>query len=87
MKFPIKDFFSKCLPNPQLPRDLVTFTEEIINGKLYFLYSVRMYFLKKGLFLSELDCFSRSKNVGFTKTCFLNEAACTCVNLHKYILP
>ena len=29
MKFSIKDFFSKC--------DQITFTEEILNGKLYFL--------------------------------------------------
>ena len=27
-------------PNPQFPADLVTFTEEIINGKLHFLCSV-----------------------------------------------
>ena len=27
-------------PNPQFPADLVTFTEEILNGKLYFLCSV-----------------------------------------------
>ena len=26
-------------PNPQYPEDLVTFTEEIFNGKLYFLCS------------------------------------------------
>ena len=25
--------------NPQFPEDLVTFTEEILNGKLHFLYS------------------------------------------------
>ena len=31
MKFSIKDFFSK------FPADLVTFTEEILNGKLNFL--------------------------------------------------
>ena len=24
-------------PNPQFPADLVTFTEEILNGKLHFL--------------------------------------------------
>ena len=29
-------------PNPQFPADLVTFTEEILNVKLYFLYSVRL---------------------------------------------
>ena len=37
MKFFIKDFFSKC---DQFTADLVTFTEEIFNGKLYFLCSV-----------------------------------------------
>ena len=26
-------------PNPQFPADLVTFTEEILNGKLHFLCS------------------------------------------------
>ena len=26
-------------PNPQFPADLVTFTEEIVNGKLHFLCS------------------------------------------------
>ena len=26
-------------PNPQFPSDLVTFTEEILNGKLHFLCS------------------------------------------------
>ena len=26
-------------PNPQFPEDLVTFTEEILNGKLHFLCS------------------------------------------------
>ena len=34
MKFSIKDFFSKETA------DLVTFTEEILNGKLHFLCSV-----------------------------------------------
>ena len=27
-------------PNPQFPADLVTFTEEVLNGKLYFMCSV-----------------------------------------------
>ena len=26
-------------PNPQLPADFITFTEEILNGKLHFLCS------------------------------------------------
>ena len=37
MKFSTKDFFSKF---PQFPADLVTFTEEILSGKLHFLCSV-----------------------------------------------
>ena len=36
MKFSIKDFFSKCET-----ADLVKFFEEILNGKLHFLCSVR----------------------------------------------
>ena len=31
-------------PNPQGTADLVTFTEEILNGKLHFLCSVRVSF-------------------------------------------
>ena len=38
MKFSIKDFFSKCFP--QETADLVTFTEEILNGKLYFFRAI-----------------------------------------------
>ena len=38
MKFSIKDFFSKT--NLQETMDLVTYTEEILNGKLHFLCSV-----------------------------------------------
>ena len=37
MIFSIKDFFSKC---DQFPANLVTFTEEILNGKPHFLCSV-----------------------------------------------
>ena len=37
MKFSIKDFFSK---SEQILVDLVTFDEEIFNGKFNFLYSV-----------------------------------------------
>ena len=42
MKFPIKDFFSKC--DRFLPvADLVTFTEEILNEKLCFFCAVIFY--------------------------------------------
>ena len=42
MKFSIKDFLSKRdqIRKMRETVDLVTFTEEIINGKFYFLYSV-----------------------------------------------
>ena len=41
MKFSIKEFVSKYdRPNPQETVNLVTFTAEILNGKLYFLCSV-----------------------------------------------
>ena len=39
MKFSIKDFFSKCNQSRNLDADLVTFTGEILNGKLRFLCS------------------------------------------------
>ena len=32
----MNNFFSKCDQDPQFPADLVTFTEEILNGKLHF---------------------------------------------------
>ena len=38
MKFFIKDFFSKCNQIDKTA-DLVTFTKEILNGKLHFLCS------------------------------------------------
>ena len=33
-------------PNPEETADLVTFTEETLNGKLHFLYSVRSDFVR-----------------------------------------
>ena len=36
MKFTFKDFFSKCNQISNSPADLVTITEEILSGKLYF---------------------------------------------------
>ena len=36
-------------PNPQYPADLVTSTEEILNGKLSFLYSVIFSFSSSAL--------------------------------------
>ena len=39
MKFFIKDLFSKCDEIRKKIVELVTFTEEILNGKLHFVYS------------------------------------------------
>ena len=39
MKFSMKDFFSKCDQIHIKTADLVTLTEEILNGKLHFLRS------------------------------------------------
>ena len=50
--FSIKDFFSKCDQT-----DLVTFTEEILNGKLHFLRSVGVTGLKKTGFVYVLNLF------------------------------
>ena len=43
MKFSIKDLFSKCDQIRRNLGDLVTFTEEVFNGKLHFLCSVQKY--------------------------------------------
>ena len=51
MKFSIKDSFSKCDQNPQFPAELVTFTEEILNGKLHFLCSPNFQQIKVTIIL------------------------------------
>ena len=55
MNFFMKDFFSKCDQIRSFLPDLVTFTEEILNGKLYFLCSAC---LNRGLERgsNRLDC-------------------------------
>ena len=57
MKFPIKDFFSKC---DQIA-DLVAFTEEILNAKLHFLWTQNwLEYTCAGTSLFDLD-----KNIDF----------------------
>ena len=46
IKFSIKDFFSKWWPNPQETADLVTFTEEILNGKLQLSFYHKDYYFR-----------------------------------------
>ena len=43
MKFSIKDFFSKSDEIREQTVNLVTFTEEILNGKLHFIMLVRCF--------------------------------------------
>ena len=42
IKFSVKNFVSKCHQIPQFPAELITFTEEILNGILHFLCSVNV---------------------------------------------
>ena len=63
--------------------DLVTFTEEILNGKLHF--SMQWLFLECGYFLRLLkDCFSYKRHLSFVKA-RLRANAYTCRNIscHK----
>ena len=46
MKFSIKNLFSKCDQIHSFPEGLVTSTEEILNGKLHFLYGVQLNILR-----------------------------------------
>ena len=59
-------------PNPQETADLVTFTEEILNGKLYFLCGIiltlEQFIFWKALYVSfELTCIDF---LGFTRDTF-----------------
>ena len=50
-------------PNPQIPADLVTFTEEILNGKLHFLCSVVFY----AVYDIDLFCTSAHRRIQSTQ--------------------
>ena len=77
MKFSIKNFFGKCETT-----DLVTFTEEILNGKIHFLYYDSSY-LQQGsptctkesmrLILTLLACNKWPCNAIDIKSAFLQE--------------
>ena len=49
----MRDFFSKCV---KFPADLVTFTEEILNGKLHF-FAVITSNCVAGVVLADLKAF------------------------------
>ena len=42
-------------PNPQFSADLITFTEETLNGKLHFLCSVENFVLYKKFFKAKIN--------------------------------
>ena len=53
-------------PNPQFPADLVTFTEEIMNGKLHLLCSVSLSAFKDfDRFLEKVieNCLLQASNI------------------------
>ena len=63
-------------PNPQFSTDLVTFTEEIINGKLHFLFSAKNY--QNILFLSRSNHMKIFVKNGVLKT-FTETHICSAV--------
>ena len=63
-------------PNPQVPADLVTFTEEIINGKLHFLCSVGGGILDKKYFFETLELSFASKLYLDSYIVFVVRAVC-----------
>ena len=63
-------------PNPQFPADLVAFTEEMLNGKLHFLYNIWYIFSAvEGNFfiqsLSFLNFFSNRYFYGLLNICLI----------------
>ena len=54
-------------PNPHYPADLVTFTEEIFNGKLHFLCSAITRLCKGSVILSLLLTILYKKKLSFSK--------------------
>ena len=77
-------------PNPQFPADLVTFTEEILNGKLHLLCSETC----KVRFEDFYENFSETLiggNVGKGRDCFWNllfdfEEALTSFKYEKFLI-
>ena len=69
MKFSMKDFFSKC--DQIRSADLVTFTEEILHGKLHFLCSVnfesRQLMICESVFLNGFQQVPDSDLLAFTE--------------------
>ena len=70
MKFFIKDFFSKCDQIFIFPADLVTCTEEILNGKLNFIVQYTFRLFKNRSRKTQVDPID-IKFVFFTKKWFL----------------
>ena len=57
-------------PNRQFPADLVTFTEEIVNGKLHFLCSELLIFiLSKNEFVNPLMSGGNKRLYTLKQTC------------------
>ena len=71
-KFSIKDFFSKCYEIRSFrSADFLTFTEEILNGKLHFLCSVNVGHLGASFKNLSRKENLRVKNFTFVETFFI----------------
>ena len=73
MKFSIKDFFNKCNQIRsflQFPVDLVTFTEEILNGKLHFCAVLKVVYKKS--FLKHFANFFEKHHFQCLKACIFS---------------
>ena len=91
MKFSIEDFFSKCdqiRSFLQFPADLVTFTEEILNGKPYFLCSDLndvLFFIFVIMVVSSTICFNmeHKSNISFTEEILNGQLCFFCSNMYS----
>ena len=81
MKFFIKNFFSKR----EQVRGFLTFTEEILNGKLHFLCSLACIMWKYRSYRYETSLMIILNWQAVFNTCFFNQSFCE-IN-HKKLLP
>ena len=77
-------------PNPQFSADLVTFTEEILNGKFDFLYSESIYKITMDLFYLTICKVPRSAFLSAFHTIFYKAwfilALILCLNMSVCIM-
>ena len=83
MEFFIKDFFSKC---DQIRMDFVTFTEEILNGKLHFFCSGSVIKFVSKRFDMIIATFLFKLSFSQSKINFFRVTGCCCTFLYHTFL-